>query len=43
MMDGMGMMNANGGMMWVMGGIAILLLAALLLGLSALVKYVFSR
>lgn len=35
------MMSGNGGMMWAIGGVAIFLLAALLLGLSTLVKTVF--
>ncbi|CAD5271138.1 hypothetical protein BOS5A_230013 [Bosea sp. EC-HK365B] len=33
--------SGNGGMKWAIGGVAIFLLAALLLGLSTLVKTVF--
>lgn len=41
MMDGMGMSAGHGAMMWVMGGVALLAVAVLLLGLAALVKYLF--
>jgi hypothetical protein len=41
MMDGMGMMAGHGAMMWVMGGVALLAAAVLVLGLAALLKYLF--
>lgn len=41
MMDGMGMMPGHGAMMWVMGGVALLAVVVLVLGLAALVKYLF--
>ncbi|WP_305679026.1 hypothetical protein [Bosea sp. (in: a-proteobacteria)] len=41
MMDGMGMMAGHGPMMWVMGSVALLIVVVLVLGLAALVKYLF--
>jgi hypothetical protein len=40
MMDGM--MNMMGGMGWGMGLISLLVIALLVLGIAALVKYLFS-
>lgn len=41
MMYGMGTMAGHGAMMWVMGGVALLAVVVLVLGLAALVKYLF--
>lgn len=41
MMAGMGMMGGHGAMMWVMGGVALIAMVVLVLGLAALVKYLF--
>lgn len=39
---GMGMMHSMGGMMWGMGIIGILIAILLILGIAALVKYLFA-
>lgn len=40
-MDCMGMMGGHGAMMWAMGGVGLLIVALLLLGVAALVKFLF--
>ncbi len=41
MMHGIGVTAGHGAMIWVMGGVALVILVVLVLGMAALLKYLF--